>query len=84
MKTWGFENLGLWADTEKGILGYVTKLVLSVSVANDQPKILYEGKWEKHFNHAEWTDMVGTNQAKLSRGGGKEKGPGKGAKAAPE
>ena len=60
------------------------KLVLSVIVEGDQLKILYEGKWESHFKHAEWTDTVGTIQAKLSRGGEKEKGAGKGGKAALE
>ena len=65
MKKWGFEN-GVWADTEKGIVEYKRKLVLSVTVEDDQLKIVYEGKWEKHFDQVDWTDMVEIIQAKLS------------------
>ena len=79
---WGFENFALWADPDKGSVDYKRKSVLSVTVQDDQIKIVYHGKWEQHFKHAEWTDMVGAIQVKLGRGA--EKGAGKGGKAAPE
>ena len=81
LKTWGFEEKRLWADTDKGILEYQKKRVLEVSVIDDQLKITYDSKWEKHFKYEEWEATVTTIKAKLQRGD--DKGAGKG-KAAPE
>ena len=52
-----------------------------MTIENDQLKITYDSKWEKHFGYEEWTDTVSTIRAKFQRGG--DKGTGKG-KAAPE
>ena len=75
----GFENRGLWADPEKGILEYQKKRVLEATVVDDQLKITIDSKWEQHFSHAEWNDTVKNIRDKLARRG--EKGAGK---AAPE
>ena len=81
LNTWGFEEKGLWANPDKGILEYQKKRVLEVSVIDGQLKITYDSKWEKHFKYEEWDATVTTINAKLQRGGGK--GAGKG-KVAPE
>ena len=79
LKKWGFEDVSLWADPEKGTLEYMGKKVFSVSIENGELKITYDPKWDQHFQHAEWTEIVNSIRTKLAHPGTKGDGKGKAA-----